>query len=302
MMTLASILAALVLVFGGSGMTVYAAQDSLPSDFLYPLKLQLEELRLDLNTEPVKEVWLMTAFANHRADEIVQLANQGEEIPAGLVTQLETQLNTMMEMVANLDPDTAEVCLLQVRQNLRTRDQVRSMTAMPEDVNPPLMQLQHTLQFHHRLAEIGVDDPLEFRNQFRFQQDGNAGPPEEVTETPVVTDTPTETVEPPEETPGPPYGPQDGNCQDGETCEPVGDQNGPQNGKDESGPPAEGEEPPHGNQNGDCDQDCEPIGTGQPDDAGGNGQGTSQPTTGQDSSKSGNGGNQDNSGGTGKNK
>ena len=210
LMTITSILTAVVLVFGGGGMTAYAAQESLPTDFLYPLKLQIEDWRLEINTDPVKEVGLMTQFANNRVDEIVQLANHGEEIPAGLVTQLENQLNTMMQLVSEQDPETTEVCLVQIEQHLWDRDRIQAMAGMPDDVDPALEQLQHTLQFHHRLAEDGIDDPLEFRNQFRYQQDGNAGPPEDVTETPTEpvdpteTEEPTETVEPTEEVDGPP--------------------------------------------------------------------------------------------------
>jgi hypothetical protein len=66
--------------------TVYAAADSLPGDFLYPLNLQVEEAQLGLAREPDRAARLALSFADKRLNEIERLVAAGrqKDIPVAL--------------------------------------------------------------------------------------------------------------------------------------------------------------------------------------------------------------------------
>lgn len=227
LMTITSILVAMVLVLGGGGVTAYAAQESLPNDALYPLKLQIEDWRLEMTQDPLKDVALMTKFANERVDEIVALANKGETIPAQVMKDLDEHLNAMMAMLGTVTPEQAEDAMVMMERTLRTRDQIQAMAGMPDDVDPALEMFVNRLENHNRVvqecrddATACLEDPLEFQQQYQFQKDDQAGSPEG-------------------ETPH-----QQGNCETPGECEPIGD--GPQQG---DGVPT-GSQPDGAGQNG----------------------------------------------------
>jgi hypothetical protein len=66
--------------------TIYAAADSLPGDFLYPLNLQVEETQLGLAREPDQAARLALSFADKRLSEIERLiaAGRQKDIPIAL--------------------------------------------------------------------------------------------------------------------------------------------------------------------------------------------------------------------------
>ena len=76
--------AAVLLIFGlvfGSVGTVYAAQDSLPNDPLYTIKLAGENLRLAFTPDTEDKISLLTSYADRRLQEATTLDAQGQPIP-----------------------------------------------------------------------------------------------------------------------------------------------------------------------------------------------------------------------------
>ena len=63
---IASFIVALTLAFGGAGATVYAAQDSLPNDFLYPVKTFSEDFQLAFQNDDFDELTLLGLFADRQ--------------------------------------------------------------------------------------------------------------------------------------------------------------------------------------------------------------------------------------------
>jgi len=59
------------------GGTVYAAQDSLPGDILYPVKLATEQVRMMLRGDDVGRAERVLSFADRRVMEIEALAEEG---------------------------------------------------------------------------------------------------------------------------------------------------------------------------------------------------------------------------------
>jgi hypothetical protein len=257
--TISSFIIALAVLLGGSGITAYASQDSLPNDWLYPVKLYLEDARYGLTDDPTAQIGLLTAFANNRIDEAIGTTLKGESIPNGVVTRLHNNLQTMLQLAAGLDEDSVVPALQRIRQNLRTQEQLMSHLGQLEDLEPVLEQLRTMLQEQHRLTQLGVDEPLQFQQMFHHGETEPPGAPPEIVE---------------------PKGNQ-GDCPEPGDCVPVEDGTGPGPGEPGGNPEPGGEEPGGGSegQNGNQGEE-KPSGSGgsgngdEPDGkGGGNGSG-----------------------------
>lgn len=75
--TLAAIIFALVVLFGGASATAFASQSALPGDALYPLKTGLEQTQISLANDAYNRARLYLDFAQRRLDEITELLAQG---------------------------------------------------------------------------------------------------------------------------------------------------------------------------------------------------------------------------------
>jgi hypothetical protein len=100
MTVLARVALVLALVIGGSGATAFAAQASMPSDILYPVKLFTEDFRLALTTDPEVEFNLLLELAQERSNEITKMANAGESVPARVNLRLENHLRQATQLAA----------------------------------------------------------------------------------------------------------------------------------------------------------------------------------------------------------
>ena len=176
--TLMTILITALLVVGGAGGTVYAAQDSQPNDFLYPVKTLSEDVRLDRATQPESQMQLALQFANRRADEMAALVSAGQAIPAAVYNRWLAEVDLSMELAAELDDNDLQGALLHIERNLRDQDRVMGMTqaGAPDHANPVMEQARALLQNQIRLAQTGQEDPLAYRRQFRPNEGGPAEP------------------------------------------------------------------------------------------------------------------------------
>jgi len=123
-------------------------------------------------------------------------------------------------LAAGLDEDATVPALQQIRQNLRTQEQLMSQLGQSEELDPTLEQLRAMLQEQHRLAQLGLEDPLHFQHIFRHGESEPPGSPSEVIE---------------------PKGNQYGDCTEPGDCEPVEDGTGPGPGEPEGNPEPGGE-------------------------------------------------------------
>ena len=232
---IASILLALAILVGGGGITAYAAQDSLPNETLYPIKLFLEDTKYSLTSDPIEQIELLTEFANNRTDEIYALAADEEEVPEEVTTDLQKELQTMLILAAGLDEANTVSVLEQIRLNLRDRDSWESeelgqaLTGVPEGIDPAVVLARHVLMNQHRIAEDGMEEPLKFRQAFGYH--GGEEDPEVMPEvTPDVTAEVTPEIEPSEDPVEKP-----GSCTDPDGCKPeeTGNPDAGQNGGDQ---------------------------------------------------------------------
>jgi hypothetical protein len=101
-LALGSVLA-LLLLLGTLGISVAAAQSSLPGQPLYGLKRQSEELRLQLASDAEQQAELRLQFAGRRLDEA--LAEVGEcASPTDLLDDMAQEYDKAWRAIAQLDP------------------------------------------------------------------------------------------------------------------------------------------------------------------------------------------------------
>jgi hypothetical protein len=290
MTAISSIVLALAIMLGGGGITAYAAQDSLPDETLYPVKLFLEDTRYSLTTDPNAQVDILTSFANNRVDEIAALFAQGGLVPEAVMANLQTNLQLMLHLAAGMDEESATPALQHIRENLRTQEQLMTMLGQPDDIEPAMEQLRAMLQEQHRLAQLGLDTPLQFRQMYGQ----NKGETDETLES--STDT-TESQDNQSQTE--PQGNQNHDCvEPGDDCVPAGNQSGnggAGNGDPQGNPDTGGQGSESGNTGGNPEEGQGGNGTGGNDSGSGNDNG-GDPGSGDNGGGSGGG---DNGGGSG---
>jgi hypothetical protein len=165
MTTLASILLALIVTFGGVGTTAYAAQDSLPTEPLYPVKQFTEDVRLALTTDPETEVNLLLTLAEERVNEMMDLVDKGLQIPEETPLRLEQHLQLALSETAQLG-DPAFMGALQ-RLHDMVQAHVQSMQQLqqsaPAEAYQGLEQAIRAMNRAQNEAEDGLADPMNFR-------------------------------------------------------------------------------------------------------------------------------------------
>jgi len=185
--TLTTLVVAVALLFGGAGATVYAAQDSMPVDFLYPVKTLSETVQLDLAANAQNQMELALKFANRRALEAITLAVRGEPVPEEVALRSQQEMGLAFKIASGLDDAPMQQALEQIQANIQMQEQTmaRLQQQNPGIADPVLAQLQNQLREQARLAELGLGDPQNFRMQVRQQmQSGPGGPVNVSTEPP----------------------------------------------------------------------------------------------------------------------
>lgn len=198
---LTTLMVIVTLMAGGAG-AVYAAQDSLPNDFLYPVKTFAEDVQLELVSDPQREIDLALAFADRRVGEILAMQAAGLAIPQDLAARLSAELNQALDSAALLDEAELFQALDDIGVHIRKldRDMVQGRTKMPTDVDPVIEQVRAMLRWQIGLVDDALLDPGKFR--LRLNQ-----PVVSTTEPSTLDEIPVETEVPSGYGPGPGPGP-----------------------------------------------------------------------------------------------
>jgi hypothetical protein len=181
MNALVSLILAASLLLGGS-VTVAAAQDDLPNQPLYQVKLWTEDAALALAGTPQKQATVLMNMAQRRVEEMAALAEMGITPPAQVREQLEQDLNQTFTLASNMEEPALEQTLLQLRDHLQTQDRIMEQLQTHADstTEPLLTQTRQMLQTRLRLVNEGLADPQGFHhmmeNQMRYGQDEEATP------------------------------------------------------------------------------------------------------------------------------
>lgn len=191
MNALVGLLVAVALLFGGGGVTAFAAQDALPNDVLYPVKLATEDLQLGLTSNPADQIDLLENWIDRRFEEMRELTNAGEVVPLESAYRLERQLGQALQIAAQIgDPEQAQQLQrlqLRLETNMKTMEQLRAT-----DPNGAALQTaQQAMIQTHAEVQGALEDPAAFRTRY------GAGRPDDAPVQPEVTP-----GEPPVSTPG----------------------------------------------------------------------------------------------------
>ncbi len=210
--TLTTMIVAISLIFGGAGATVYAAQDSLPTEALYSVKTLIEDVQLNLVNDPQDRIELLLQFTNRRVAEIKAMSSAGLPVTAQVAERLQIEMDDLFATLSDLDDPELVNLLAWVRIHLRKHDRVMEQLQqnLSEEADPLMEQIRTMLRQRIRLVEDGLQDPLAFRMQWRqrLQTEERLQQPEEM-----PADSPS-----PANPGGQSYGPGPGN--QGETTQP----------------------------------------------------------------------------------
>ncbi len=282
-MLVAKLALVLVLLTGAAGGTAVASTNSLPDSALYPVKLAIEEMRLNNAQDPEDQAFLHLQLAQVRIQEMEQLALNGTEPGEAALTRLQNHLQTALQLAANAPDERMNGILIQAHLMLQGAGP-GLLQAQMQTQGAAYAALGNAYQIMNQIGtevDAGLQDPQAFRWRYMHNRPGDLPVPPVMSPNPggVITHTipltPTWPIGPGE----PGYGP-------GEPGGNVVPPNGP-NSPDSPGPNERPGSPPDaGFGPGNC---ANPIGNGQ------NGNNRGNPDN------SGNGGNNggDNGGGNG---
>ncbi len=186
----------LILVFlFASGSVVYAAQDDLPNQFLYPVKTLSEDTQLWITTNPNAKLTRLMELAQLRTEEMTALSNCEETIPPQAAKRLSLHIENALRIAATQNDAEMQQSLMQIQTQLQAQEQmVLQLQAGASPANQStLAGVQTMAQEQLRIANQGLMDPSAFRNRY-------GGPRFSVIDTPTPTPTgapaPSETAVP----------------------------------------------------------------------------------------------------------
>jgi len=124
----------LAILFAGTTVTAYAAQESLPGDALFGLKTTLEDIQISTAWDTADEAEKSIQYADRRVEEITELValSRHDDIPIG-VDRFEHHLEealSALQIVAQTDPELAQQLALILTQLLD--EQYQTIAALLE--------------------------------------------------------------------------------------------------------------------------------------------------------------------------
>ncbi len=167
---LMSALVILGLLFGGSA-TVSAAQDDLPNQPLYQLKLMSEDAKVWLASDPGLKIEMLMEQVQTRTEEMAALTLAGITPPAELTIRTQERIQQALHIASSLDDASMVVAMEQIRTPPRTPGQLTTQLqdGFCTECEPILQRTREML--HNQLGQIESDliDPEAFRNQNQNQ-------------------------------------------------------------------------------------------------------------------------------------
>lgn len=177
MNVLIAMVIALIVIFSGTGATVYASQDSLPGQFLYPIKSMSEDAFVFMSPSTQIRLNYLLDFSERRIEEIAGLLSNGETLPESVLSRLQTQLEQALQLAAGADSALGTKFLEQVHLRAQMQIQLMSklMSGAPESVQPLMQQAMLRIQYQVQLSEMGETDLPGLMIQIQQQQQNRAG-------------------------------------------------------------------------------------------------------------------------------
>jgi len=149
-----ALILSILIALGGSGAVVYAAQDALPNEPLYAVKILSEDARVNLTGDDAARANLMLDLALRRANEIA--ATNGTN--ARVIEREQAQIASALQIAAQLNDAQMNQVLARAREVLNQTLQTIPATAAA--------QARETITNQNGVVQAGLDDPATFRLRF----------------------------------------------------------------------------------------------------------------------------------------
>lgn len=149
-----------ILFIGGS--VVWASEESLPDQPLYPIKRLWENTQLWAEGSPTSKAELLIRFANRRLGEAMAMANSGsEELVRKLMHEYRSDVSTAVNMLESSEDRKSKAKSLDVLQNelILQENKLKQASSLPSDAATPALATAQQAQ--DRLNSIRVVDTLD---------------------------------------------------------------------------------------------------------------------------------------------
>ena len=179
---IAIVMLAAAMAGGGGAAAVYASQESLPGEALYPLKIWSEDMRIELTNNPESELQLNLQFAERRMIEIGEVAGQDDDLAAHAMLRLQNHLDQALEATGKVSQEQALPAMQGVRQTLQYQQHfIQQLMVNTDPANEPVMvrsrqMLQEQLHaVEYQLVEEHEQLQLQHQNQMQEQLKQQSG-------------------------------------------------------------------------------------------------------------------------------
>lgn len=152
---------AIVTTLSSLGSTVYAAQDSLPGDALYPVKLGIERMAMMLQGNDVPRAERALSFADKRVREMATLTEKGRPEDLGLTVEkycyaLNVTLARMEEAVNKGGPHAGEIAMLVAEATAKHLSALNELyDIVPDEAKPAIQRaMEEALKCYQRAIQV----------------------------------------------------------------------------------------------------------------------------------------------------
>lgn len=168
--TFTTLLIVLGMVFSGGGVTVAAAQGSLPDQTLYPVKMFTEDLLTNMTTDPKDQVNLILQYASRRADELQTMIDAGETLPDSVLVRLQSQIELALKIAANQPAETGNQLMEKIRERLQEQDQLmlHLETKAGPEAGATLSKTRSMIEERLQWVNEGLEDQIRLQDHLRI--------------------------------------------------------------------------------------------------------------------------------------
>ena len=168
---IASTLVVLGLLFGGSA-TVSAAQNDLPNQPLYKIKLASEDLKVWFESDPIIRIDMLMNQVKTCTEEMSVLTRAGVTPPAELAARAQDRIHQALELALSLNEPERLTMLEQIQIQLQTQQQLMTQlqTGTCPACEPVLQQTREMIQNQLSQIEVDIASHHQDQNQNRASQ------------------------------------------------------------------------------------------------------------------------------------
>jgi hypothetical protein len=156
-----ALLMAVGVVFGGGGAVVAGAQEAMPEDALYPVKVWSEDVRLWAESAPLSKMDLALQFADRRAEELIHQFDAGLPVEDAVMLRLMEEDDLALAIAADAGDAEAPAALEKVRTRMENQERALEYLGLGAgpDESALLLQTRQMIRQRLELLQGDLHDP-----------------------------------------------------------------------------------------------------------------------------------------------